>query len=63
MIRNSSTACVRVRQVSHKDARQQDRKQIIPLSSDALREELHDPRVLNTPEKLQGCRKGKEIML
>lgn len=38
----SSTACVRVRQAS-----QQDRKQIIPLSGDALREELHDPEILN----------------
>lgn len=48
----TSTACVRVRHASQKDARQQDRKQIIPLSGDALREELHDPGVLNTPEKI-----------
>lgn len=59
-------ACIRVRHVSQKDSRQQDRKQIIPLSGDALREELHDPGlkgILNILEKFQGCRKGKEVIL
>lgn len=59
----TSTACVSVRQASQNDARQQDRKQSVPSPGDTLREEFHDPGVLTSPEKLQGCRKGKEIML
>lgn len=46
-----------------KDARQQDRNQIIPFyhHKNAVTEELQDPGVLNTSEKFQGCEIYKEV--